>query len=304
MGVNTEMSDTYIIILNYNNLEDTISCIDSVINTQDYNPIIVLVDNGSSTACVNSLQEYIEQEKKTDIVFIKNKDNVGYAAGNNIGIRYAIDHNAKYIVVLNNDVIVNKDSIQKCIAYLENHQNVAIVGPAILEVEGDIIQSTGANINYLKCSSDLIDNGKKYKISEKVVECDYVGGACMVFRPTIVNDIGLIPEVYFLFWEEAEWCVHAKKHGYGVVCLLNSFVRHKGSATIKKTTGMSAYYMERNKVIFLRRNAKFPIQVLGVSYLFFRSWVKGITRNKDYITFSKYYIDGIIGKDMMKESLK
>lgn len=286
----------FVVILNYNNATDTIACVDSLKSMNALNLKIVLVDNKSNKECLDEL----ERKLGKCVTFIRNKKNLGYAAGNNVGIKYAIENGADYIVVLNNDVVVNAHSFEPCIRMLEHNSDIAIVGPAIVDYNNNKLQSTGALIDFAKITTPLINNGKEYVPSDSQIDCDYVGGACMIFKPDLVAKIGYIPEQYFLFWEEVEWCYRAKQQGYRVVCSMSSYVKHKGSATIKKVSGISAYYMERNRVLFIKRNVSRPfIRVKSIAALFVRNFFKGLLKDRRCFEYFQFYFDGLRGLDRM-----
>lgn len=284
----------YIIVLNFNNAKDTLETLKSLDRQFDFQKRIILIDNASSKQCVKELEENISD----DVIFIKNSSNLGYAAGNNVGIKYAIEHDADYIAILNNDVIANSDSFDSCINLLKEDKKIGVVGPAIVEYCSNKVQSTGAYINFMKLCTPIINHGIEYEKRNFNIQCDYVGGACMLFRGDIISEVGYLPENYFLFWEETEWCYRVKKHGYKVICTLNGFVKHKGSATINKIAGIGPYYMERNKVIFAKRNTKnMFILFASFMYLILRLIIKGIVKDKKYFLYLQYYWDGFVGKD-------
>ena len=227
---------------------------------------------------------------------------MGYAAGNNVGIKYAVEHGADYIAIVNNDVILNQTSFDSCIKFLDEDETVAFDGPAILEYDSNKIQYTGGKINYFKITSPHTNVHKDFILEDKRINCDYVGGACMIFKPNIIKKIGYIPEVYFLYWEETEWCSLAKKIGMKCICSLGGFVNHKGSATIKKEPGIESYYLERNRIIFsLRNNKSILKKIFSIGYVFCYSFIRGILLDKNYLNYLPYYIDGLLGKDKFKK---
>lgn len=286
----------YVIILNYNNCSDTIDCIDSFKKLKSINFKLIVVDNDSDEKCVNDLKLYINQ--KENITFIETGCNLGYAGGNNVGIKYAISHGAEYIAIVNNDVIINDSSFNSSIEILESDNNVAFVGPAILEFNSDLIQYTGGTINYKKVISPHLNFNKKYVKSDAKIECDYIGGACMLFKASIINEIGYIPEDYFLFWEETEWCSKVKKLGLKCICSMGGYVNHKGSASIRKKLGFESYYLEKNRILFaLRNNETFFDKMQSILWIFFYAIVKGILKDKVFLSYIPYYIDGLLGRD-------
>ncbi len=286
----------FIIVLNYNNEEDTIECLDSlkevIENSKEIDVNIILVDNASDIKSVNTIKEYLKNN--LEAVLLISNSNKGYAGGNNIGITYALNNGADYICILNNDVIVNRNFYKDSIRILEEDRNVYFVGPAILYYGTNIIQYTGGKVNLWFMKNTGINQGMEYVEKKEVVECDYVGGACLFFRSNIINELGYLPENYFLFWEETEWCMSALKRKKKCLCTLNNHVEHKGSASIDRVKGLGEYYIERNRIIFSRRNDNNVIRrIFAYAYLNAKAITKGVLRNKNYFNYVKYYFEGI-----------
>lgn len=241
-----------IIILNYKGLDDTIECVKSVKKIMYKNFLCAIVDNDSQDGSYEKLKEMFPEYK-----IIQFGENKGYAAGNNLGIKYALQEEAEYVCILNNDVIVKSDFLNVIIEYMEKNNTVGIAGPKICEYFApEVIQSTGARIDLYKGVVPALNVGiAEEKISDEIIQCDYVGGACLIVKSEVISKIGLIPECYFLFFEETEWCLKAKRCNYDVVCISKAKIFHKGSASINKISGLSEYYFSKNQVLFEKRNA-------------------------------------------------
>ncbi|GKQ43153.1 rhamnosyltransferase [Companilactobacillus sp. RD055328] len=281
-----------IILLNYNNAEDTINCLVELRKITYDNYQIIIVDNNSTD---NSLSK-IESNVIDNEVVLKSTINGGYAFGNNIGIRFGMENNSDYFCILNNDVKVATTFLDELIAIMENNNEVGIAGPKICDFDQpDVIQSAGSIVNMNFGRATELYKGKNSEIlSDKVINCDYVGGACMVVKKSVIAKIGLIPEDYFLFYEENEWCQKAKKNGFRIVSVGNSTVWHKGSHTINKISGLSEYFMYRNLVIFIKNNGTIVNNVIFNLY-FVAFCFKSLLTKKNGSRFFKYYIDGITG---------
>ena len=186
----------YFIVLNYNNAPDTIECIKSIENLNYQNVQAVLVDNLST----DDSEEILKKELPS-YTLIQTGSNAGYAAGNNRGIKYAIEDGADYICILNNDVIVDPNFLTVLVDYLENNSQVGVVGPRICEYEDPtILESTGSTVDFNKGKVTRLYYGEKEdKVFGKVIPCDYVGGACMLLDVKLIKEVGYIPENYFLF---------------------------------------------------------------------------------------------------------
>lgn len=279
----------YLIVLNFNGHKDTIECVNSLKNISYKNYKIIIVDNNSTDD-----SEEILKEKFSEYIFIQTGKNLGYAGGNNYGINYALKHNADYICILNNDTIVSENYLSELVSYMENNINCGMIGPAILESNSeDIIQSTGGVVNLLKGDVLPINNGKALNQVDSIINCDYVGGACILVRCEVIKKIGLIPEAYFLFFEETEWCYHAKNIGYSIICLTKSHVFHKGSISINTVLGLSEYLMERNRIVFVKRNADILTKFGFYIFLTVKIFCKCAFKNIKYIRYMKYYFHGI-----------
>ncbi|MDF2882334.1 MAG: putative glycosyltransferase [Clostridiaceae bacterium] len=279
----------YVIILNFNSCSDTLQCIESLNEVDNENFNIIVVDNCSMD---NSIEVLSSEAEKQDFVFLRSSGNLGYANGNNIGIKYALQHEADYVCILNSDVKVHKNFLKPLLKLLEDEQ-VGIVGPCICDYnKPDIVQAMGANINLYRGLAMGSYKGVPYKeLKHKFYDVDYIGGACFICKREVFEKIGLIPENYFLFYEETEFCLKAKEKGYKLICASDSIVYHKGSATISKFVGLSYYFLNKNRIVFMRRNSNISEKIIFVPYLFIETIGRIIIRREPWKLF-KYYIDG------------
>jgi GT2 family glycosyltransferase len=281
----------FIIILNFNGYQDTIKCVESLSNILYKNFRIIIVDNNSTDNSVLILKQTFP---KIDI--IQTEANLGYAAGNNFGIKYAVECGAQYLCILNNDTIAHEDFLSPLVRRLNSNSQKTIIGPMILEKDNHTIQSTGARIDMLRGRVPVINSGKiKKEISNKLIECDYIGGACLLFRCDSINELGLFPENYFLFYEETEWCLRAKKNGFQIVCDPSTSIVHEGSSSIKRVSGLIEYLLSRNRVVFMRRNSNVYTFSVFMIYLNFETIFKVMMGKKSIKTFC-YFWDGILNK--------
>lgn len=246
-----------IVILNYKNYNDSFSCIESVLKIQYQPYVIVLVDNNSEDGSLERLKKDFYKNDK--IKFLALKRNDGYAVGNNRGIEFALSSGAEYICILNNDTVVEDDFLNKMISFMSEKKEYGITSPLICDFyKNNSIQSAGANINLMTGKQELLLYEAKISDIEKgliISQPDYLGGACLLARSDIFHKIGYIPEYYFLFYEEADWCFMARNKGVKLACITDAKIYHKGSSTIKKIKGLSRYYLTRNSVLFERKYA-------------------------------------------------
>lgn len=282
------MENAAIIILNYNGAEDTIECVHSIISSKCSADIIV-VDNASTDDSLQRMQECLPK----NVEMLVSDVNLGYAGGNNIGIQYAYKKGYDFFCVLNNDTVITEDFLSECLIALRENKDIAFVGPTIVNYTDGKIQSTGGNIYINKARVDCKNNGNEYVRTSEMIESGYIGGACMAFCREIIDQIGVIPESYFLFFEETEWCYAALRAGYRNVCLKSTKIQHKGSISIQKIGGLNEYLMARNRIAFLRRNhpSKFVAFMIYI-VLCAKAVVSSCLGNSANSALVKYYSHG------------
>jgi len=281
-----------IVILNYKNPSDTIECVKSIqcSSYKDYN--IFIVDNNSMDGSFEHLAKIYPQYQ-----VYETGNNGGYAAGNNFAIKIALKQNYDYVAIVNNDVIVEKDTLKTLVDYLNKNCQVGVVGPKICNYpDTEIIQSMGFRVILEKGRTPAINEGKRASSIHTIVNCDALCGAFMLIRKEVFFKAGLLPELYFLFYEETDWCLHVKKCGFLIQSIPNSVVYHKGSASIDKVSGLKLYYMSRNAALFVRRNGSNFQFFIYILYIFFRTPYRILMRRENYhdVLSIKGFLKGLI----------
>ena len=284
-----DKSKLWFIILNYNNYVDTLSCIKSIQDSSDKRYEIVIIDNNS-----NDNSGYLLKKQFPSYNCIILPANRGYAAGNNAGIKFAIDHEAEYICILNNDVIVPADFVSKALVAMKN-SNLDVIAPIICEFDHPkVIQSAGAMIDLNFGTGRFLHYGEDPDNVDLTIDTpDYLGGACFIARRDVFFKLGMIPEFYFLFYEETDWFFSARRKGVRFACDDNMKIYHKGSASVDQVYGLSKYYMTRNQVIFERRKAT---KLQFMTFLLFSvcRWLYHLVRNRKIVFSLKAFWDGLM----------
>jgi len=241
------------IILNWNNYQATKECLESLKKIAYPNCEVIMVDNGSTDKSGERLKKEFPQ-----YTFIYNESNLGFAEGNNVGIRYALKWGADYVLLLNNDTIVDPGFLGPLVAIAEAGGQIGVVGPMIYFYDApEVIQSIGAKINLWRGSHAIIgirevDKGQY----NKPMEVGYVSGAALLAKRQVLEDIGLLDPEYFLYVEEVDWCFRATKAGYRIMAIPESKIWHKVSASTGGTKSLTyAYYATRNRILFMRKHA-------------------------------------------------
>ena len=246
-------SKIYILVLNWNGWQDTISCIESILLSTCDNFEIVVIDNGSEDASVEKINSWLQKNHNNDnkIKLIETHNNSGYAGGNNAGIRYALSKgDAEYIWVLNNDTIVKENTLTELYNYSEKN-NIGICGSTVLYYNSSKLQCTGGALynpffsvnKYLNKNMDIKDianMGDNKRL-------DYVAGCSMFISIDTIKKTGLLCEDYFLYYEELDYCHRAKANNTNIGWCKNSLLYHKEGASLKKgskkrKSGISEYY--------------------------------------------------------------
>ncbi len=276
----------YIIVLNYNGCKDTLECLESLGRVSYDNFRVTVVDN-----CSTDGSEALIRAGHPEHDFIQTGKNLGYAGGNNLGIRRALEQKADYVCILNNDTTVEPGFLEPLVAQMELDPATGIAGPKVCDYyDRNTIQATGSRANLFLGKFYQLNGGKNRDDVQGVFEVDYVAGACLLIRSDLIKKIGLIPEEYFLFFEETEWCLKARRAGQKVVCVCESLIYHKGSKSTEKVGGIQEYYMTRNQIIFEKRNAgrlQWAVFYLHRMYRMALSLAKG-------------WVKGWMSRDMLK----
>ena len=250
----------YIIVLNWNGWQDTIECIESCLKLTYPRYRIVIVDNGSADGSVLKLQE-----RFPGIDILQAGKNLGFAGGNNVGIRHALEQGADYVWLLNNDTIVDPTALAELVNAAKVSDAVGIVGSKIYFFsKPDVIWFAGGFIRYSRGTSVHRgqlerDEGQYNEISE----VDYITGCSLLIKHEVVAKVGLMDERFFLLFEEADWNQRAKEQGYKILYVPLSKVWHKVSVSIGADSPAYYYYLIRNSLLFTLKHK--PIYIPTVT---------------------------------------
>lgn len=248
------MAPVSVIVLNWNQPDHTMACVQSVLRANHQNRITVLViDNGSSDDSVNRIRAGFR-----DVLVIETGANLGYAGGNNIGIRHALFGGSEAICILNNDVIVDPTFLDPLLTMLQKQPEVGIVTPLIGErtEKGAQVWALGSTINWntaavtRNCAGEPIAHWR----NQPPFEVDVASGAAMLVRREVLQQVGLMDEEFFLYFEEVDWSLAVRQAGYRILAVPASLVWHDVSATLGATSPVIDYYMLRNHLRLISRH--------------------------------------------------
>jgi len=218
-----------VIVLNYNGKRFIANCLESLLKTNYPNFEVLVLDNASTDGSREWLMENSERFKEKNFKFVMLDRNYGYAKGNNIGIRLS-DTKSKYVILLNNDTEVDPDWIKNAVDFLERHEEVGIAQCLLMSLrKRELIDSAGGVIDYTGRVLS-VRNGERYH-KEIPYKIFYAQGASIIIRRSLLKEIGLLDEDYFIYYEETDLCWRAWLRNKEVVVIPNAIVYHHGSVT-------------------------------------------------------------------------
>jgi GT2 family glycosyltransferase len=285
------MPKVFIIILHWNNLTDTLECLESLQKIDYPNYQVVVIDNGSEKKF-----KVLIRQPADKIKIIYNQENLGFAGGNNVGIKYALNEGADYVLLLNDDTITAPDFLNKLIEAAESDKKISLAGPKIYFYPapfGDIkkftqsaipercgvyenkarlrtatarqdrIWSAGGKLNWLYNKATLrgwneIDKGQ-YDFP-KIQKTFHLTGCCILIKKAALEKIGPITEDYFLYYEDTDWSLRARQAGYKCVFVPSAKIWHKISRSAAAESPAYIYYHVRNGLIFAQKFAPWHIK--------------------------------------------
>lgn len=244
-----------IILLNWNQEADTSECLKSLAKIDHGNYEIVLVDNASRDGSADKIKN-----KFPNITLIKNPENLGFAEGNNVGLRYFAGKEIDYFLLLNNDTIVKNDFLSKLVEAGENDPSAGVLGPKIYFFDHpDEIWFAGGYFNRITGKTYHRGLGEKDTGQyDSPVRADFVSGCAMLVRKNVMDQLkGLDPD-YFFSHEDVDLCLRAGRLGAKIVYVPGSVVWHKfARAAGGRFSPLYVYYRVRNGLLLLKKN-RFP----------------------------------------------
>jgi GT2 family glycosyltransferase len=238
-----------IILLCYNGVDLTRACLASLRRVDYDRRDILVVDNASRDRTVAAVRAEFP-----DVGVVETGANLGFAAGNNVGLRRALGCDYDYALLLNNDTEVAPDFLQMLVEAGEADPSIGVLGPTIYyHQRPDTIWSAGGIIDRRRGRSVMRGLGEcdpgQYRA---VSEVDFVTGCALLCKRPVLEQVGLLDERFFMYYEEAEWCVRARRAGFRIVHVPAARVLHKIPLDARADQPYVSYYMTRNRLLFLR----------------------------------------------------
>lgn len=270
-----------VVLINYKNAQDTIVCINSINRAHD-KPHIIVVDNGSSAECVAELRAAFPD---LDLIV---GENVGFSAGNNKGIRHALELGAEVVYILNNDTEVHPDLFAKGYKYVA-HQN-RIAGAKIYYAKGyefhprqkgkgNIIWYAGGYMDWTSVIArhygvDEVDKGQY----DEIKPVDFITGCFIAVPREVFDQIGMLDEPFFLYLEDSDYCLKAKAQNIEVMYNPELIVYHRNSSSTVAGSPLVDYYITRNRFYIGKRYGSFRLFLALIKEALTRNWGSPIRR--------------------------
>jgi len=246
------------LILNTNRREDTLACLASLRRSGYARHHAIVLDNASSDGSVPAIRE-----AHPEVEILSLAENRGYAGNNNVGIRRALERQADWIVVLNEDTVVDAHCLERLVQAGESDGRIGIVGPMVYHFDQpEVVQSAGG---MLTRTWDAVHRGANERNGGRFAhpqDVDWISGCCIMIRRQVFEEIGLIDERFFYYWEETELCIRARRAGWRIVHVPQARIWHKGVQPDYRPKPAVTYYAARNRLLALSKHgAPLPVRL-------------------------------------------
>ena len=241
-----------VVVLNWNGTDDTLECLQSLAQLDYPAHEIIVVDNGSR---VSPRQRIVT--RFPSVTYLETGMNLGYAGGNNFGIRYALAAGHEYVMVLNNDTVVEPDVLRRAVSVAETDPAIAVLGVQIMSWEDRALTWIAyGEVTYRQGLVRLIGYLSRTPYDEQK-DVQWVPGTAMLIRRRALEIVGLFDEEFFAYHEDVDWCTAARNHGFRVVYAPVARIYHKGHRSSGGTghVTLRQYLAGRNMVLYVRKHA-------------------------------------------------
>jgi len=267
-----------IILVNWNGLDFTVACLNSLRNQGYKNFEIILVDNASDNE-----EGKVLQKQFPEIDLVQSEQNLGFAGGNNLGIQKALEQNFSHIMLLNNDTVVSPDFLDQMILLFNHNPQLGVVQPLIYWMKDrNQIWSAGGKWNaFLGRAITLLEQKKSKNLESGFQKLDWATGCCMLLKRETILKAGLLNEQYFTYFEDVDWSLRIRKEGFEIALAPQAIIYHEAGASSKKkhSEGILSprvfYYNVRNQFFLIRTTLR-PIQkpiAIGYHLIRFGFWM-------------------------------
>lgn len=259
-----------VLVLLWNGLEDAVACLRSLARSGYPNQVTIVVDNGSREGVVRALRRSFPS-----VVILEAGANLGFSAGNNLGLRRALGLGCDYVLLLNQDTAAEPDMVGKLVRFAESHPAAGIIGPAVYYPgRAKRIYSLGGSISWPMGTTEHIgmpSPGGEPSGAALSRPVDFVPGCGMLVTRRFLETVGLLDPDFFFNYEDVDWAVRGWRLGFEAWCVPEAVLRHRVSASLGVSSPANTYYMTRNGLRFFWRHADASVRWLAVARILMRT---------------------------------
>lgn len=240
------------IVLAYNGIELTLECL-RTLRTQDYpNLHLLVVDNASTDGT-----PAIIRTQTSDVDVLEAGRNLGYAGGNNLGMRHALARGADLLFLVNNDTRLDPHCVTALVAEIQSNPGCGVVGPMVYTWDNwETISSAGGSVDWAAADAINVGAGELDQGQYPARRVDFVNGCGIMVTRQATERAGLIDERFFMYWEETDWCLRIRAAGLDVRFQPAAKMQHKAPLTWEEQSPITLYYMGRNRLFFFARHGR------------------------------------------------
>jgi hypothetical protein len=242
-----------IVVLNWRRAETTLRCLEAIDQLAYASRSVVVVDNGSG----DGSEELLRGARGDDAV-IQTGANLGYAGGNNIGIRHSLDAGAEYVWILNNDTLVEPETLTELMRAAEREARAGAIATRLVELDSGLTTSDAFRHDGRTTVTVLCEG-----CSAGWHPADIVGGPSLLLRADVLREVGLFDEDYFHYYEEADLMERIRRGGWDLGLACCAVTRHSGGSSLSYASAQSQYYALRNTLLYRRKlHGEHPLRFL------------------------------------------
>jgi GT2 family glycosyltransferase len=245
----------FVLVLNWNNWRDTNECLASLRQLEYDNWQLIVLDNGSSDGSVARIHEGFPEVEIMEL-----GANLGFASGNNAGIRAALERGAEFVWLLNNDTTVHPQALHAMVERAESDSRIGAVGSAVYCAldRQRLLAWGGGYVNF------GLGRSRHFRVPVPDGRIQFLTGASLLLRRSALQSAGLLDEGFFLYWEDVDYCWRLRRAGWTLAVAGRSSIWHKESSTVGPRTAKAETEYNKSLVRFLRRNSPVPAAAVFV----------------------------------------
>jgi GT2 family glycosyltransferase len=252
-----------VIILNTNKREDTLACLASLAESTWQNLDVIVLDNASTDGSVAAIRE-----RHPSVHLEPLRNNRGYAGNNNVGVALALARGADWLFVLNEDTILDPLCIEELVRYGQAHPKVGIAGPLVFHFdEPGVIQSAGGWFDSWQAGhiGQNEDDRGQFAAPRRVA---WISGCGIMLRSAVIEQVGMLDERFFYYWEETDWCLRAQRADWQCALVPGARLWHKGVVRDYVPSPNVSYYNTRNRLLMMRKHGastpRLALEIFGI----------------------------------------